>query len=73
MEGSHAPRFLRNVWVGAAAVVVPLVANAQHGAEDVGVQMRNVDFHVDRSIVLHIGYLRGELQPTSPEHSPYFD
>ena len=35
--------------------------------------MRNVDFHVDSSSVLHISYLRGELQPTSPDHSPYFD
>ena len=39
----------------------------------VQVQMRHVDFHVDSSIVLKIESLRGELQPTSPEHSPYFD
>jgi hypothetical protein len=66
------PGRFRNLWVGAAALVVPLVAKAQHRG-DVGVQMRNVDFHVDRSIVLHIDYLRGELQPTSSEHAPYFD
>jgi hypothetical protein len=36
-------------------------------------QMRHTDFHVDSTIVLHIDFLRGELQPTSPEHSPYFD
>jgi hypothetical protein len=35
--------------------------------------MRQVDYHVDSTIVLRIGFLRGELQPTSPEHSPYFD
>src|SRR3954463_10901752 len=35
--------------------------------------MRHIDFHVDSSIVLKIESLRGELQPTSPEHSPYFD
>ncbi|MFL5404028.1 MAG: hypothetical protein ACJ8BF_14590 [Gemmatimonadales bacterium] len=42
-------------------------------ARDVAVQMRHVDFHVDSSIVLHLDYLRGALEPTSPDHSPYFD
>jgi hypothetical protein len=56
-----------------AFLVAPLHAAAQHQAENVGVQMRGVDFHVDSSIVLHISYLRGELRPTSPDHSPYFD
>jgi hypothetical protein len=40
---------------------------------DVAVQMRHVDFHIDSSIVLQVDYLRGALQPTSLEHSPYFD
>lgn len=35
--------------------------------------MRHTDFHVDSSIVLRIRFLRGELRPTKPEHSPYFD
>ena len=35
--------------------------------------MKNTDFHVDSSIVLRIQFLRGELRPTSAEHSPYFD
>ncbi len=35
--------------------------------------MRHVDFHVDSSIILRIDYLRGELQPTSPDRPPYFD
>ena len=35
--------------------------------------MQHVDFHVDSSIVLRIGYLRGALQPVSPDHTPYFD
>jgi hypothetical protein len=39
----------------------------------VQVQMRHTDFHVDSSIVLRIDFLRGELRPTSSEHSPYFD
>src|SRR3954452_25424370 len=42
-------------------------------AKNVEVQMQHVDFHVDSSIVLRIGYLRGALQPVSPDHSPYFD
>jgi hypothetical protein len=67
------PGRFRNLWVGTAALMLPVVARAQQRAEDVGLQMRNVDFHVDSSIVLHIGYLRGELQPTNPEHAPYFD
>jgi hypothetical protein len=49
-----------------------LLAQGERG-RDVAVQMRHVDFHVDSSIVLHVDYLRGALEPTSPEHSPYFD
>jgi hypothetical protein len=45
----------------------------RYQAENVAVQMQHVDFHVDSSIVLRIQFLRGELQPTSAEHSPYFD
>jgi hypothetical protein len=40
---------------------------------DIAVQMRHVDYHIDSSIVMRIGFLRGKLQPTSPEHPPYFD
>jgi hypothetical protein len=39
----------------------------------VQVQMRHTDFHVDSNIVLRIAFLRGELRPTEPDHSPYFD
>ncbi len=35
--------------------------------------MQHVDFHVDSSIIMHIGYLRGALQPVSQDQSPYFD
>jgi len=53
---------------------LPINAPAQKpAASAVQVQMRHVDFHVDSSIVLRIEFLRGELRPTSPEHSPYFD
>jgi hypothetical protein len=54
-------------------LALPVTALAQQEAQDVAVQMRHVDFHVDSTIVLHIDYLRGELRPTSPQHSPYFD
>jgi hypothetical protein len=55
-------------------LLAPAVLRAQGQKDkDVAVQMRHVDFHVDSSIVLRIEYLRGQLQPTSPEHSPYFD
>jgi hypothetical protein len=57
----------------AFCLTAPLDASAQQHADSVAVQMQHVDFHVDSSIVLHIAYLRGELQPTSPEHAPYFD
>ncbi|MEA2712499.1 MAG: hypothetical protein QOK27_460 [Gemmatimonadales bacterium] len=59
--------------LAAAWLALPVTALAQQGAQDVAVQMRHVDFHVDSTIVLHIDYLRGELRPTSPQHSPYFD
>jgi hypothetical protein len=49
-----------------------LLAQRDRG-RDVAVQMRHVDFHVDSSIVMRIDFLRGELQPTSAEHPPYFD
>lgn len=66
-------RGVNSLAIAALALVAPLDVPAQERGEDVGVQMRNVDFHIDSSIVLQIGYLRGELKRTSPEHSPYFD
>src|SRR3954468_13085304 len=56
------------------AAALPSSAAAQKPeSAPVQVQMRHTDFHVDSSIVLHIDFLRGELRPTSAEHSPYFD
>jgi hypothetical protein len=66
---SHATR----LWLVVFSVLPPLEAAGQDSAGNVGVQMRHVDFHIDSTIVLHIGYLRGDLRPTSPRHSPYFD
>src|SRR3954464_7981079 len=64
-------------WVVAAllpgAALPPTAAAQKPEATPVQVQMRHTDFHVDSSIVLHIDFLRGELRPTSAEHSPYFD
>ncbi len=65
----HAQRFC----LVAFSALAPLEVSAQGPAENVGVQMGHVDFHVDSTIVLQISYLRGELRPTSPGHSPYFD
>jgi hypothetical protein len=68
------PGCARWFWVVVLQVFALPNAWAQRGeGRSVGVQMRHVDFHVDSSIVLHISYLRGELQPTSSEHPPYFD
>src|SRR4051812_25470024 len=64
-------------WMVAALLLrasLPSTAAAQKvEAAAVQVQMRHTDFHVDSTIVLHIDFLRGELRPTSAEHSPYFD
>ncbi len=35
--------------------------------------MRNVDFHVDPTIVLRIHHLRGELRRAAPEHPAFLD
>ena len=64
---------INRLCIVAFPLFAPHDALAQHQAENVAVQMRHVAFHVDSTIVLGIDYLRGELQPTSPEHSPYFD
>ena len=64
---------MKSRW-GIVLLLAPAVLRAQSANDkDVAVQMRHVDFHVDSSIVLSIEYLRGALQPTSPEHSPWFD
>jgi hypothetical protein len=39
----------------------------------VQVQMRNVAFHVDSTIVLDIQYARGQLRRVSPDRAPYLD
>src|SRR5512145_3372214 len=36
-------------------------------------EMRNVDYHVDESVVLKIHYLRGTLRSTRPNEPPWFD
>jgi hypothetical protein len=61
-------------WTVLLALAVPVAAGAQ-GAPDhvVQVQMRNVAFHVDSTIVLDIGYARGRLKRMAPDHPPYLD
>jgi hypothetical protein len=64
----------RQLGCGALLLTVGARARAQtEAAKNVEVQMQHVDFHVDSSIVLHIGYLRGALEPVSSDHSPFFD
>ncbi len=52
--------------------VIEARAQGAASAREVQTQMRNVDFHIDASIVLHVDYLRGALQPTSGG-APFFD
>lgn len=59
--------------VAIGMLLVPPRAGAQAAPTTVQVQMRNLAFHVDSTIVLDLRYLRGELRRTSPERSPYLD
>jgi hypothetical protein len=62
------------LWMLAAALAAPGRAAAQAGSEDpVQVQMRNVAFHVDSTIVLGIRFVRGELRRTEPGQAPWLD
>ena len=62
------------VWMAAVALAAPAGAAAQAApARTVQVQMRNVAFHVDTTIVLNLHYVRGELRRTDPEHAPFLD
>lgn len=42
-------------------------------AAAVRAEMRNVDYHVDPDILLHIRYLRGELVPSRDDKPPVFE
>ena len=62
------------VWMAAVALAAPAGAAAQAApARTVQVQMRNVAFHVDTTIVLNLHYVRGELRRTDSEHAPFLD
>jgi hypothetical protein len=55
-------------------LLAPLRLVAQESqSRNVSVQMRHVDYHVDSTIVMRIQFLRGDLEPTAPEHAPFFD
>ncbi len=61
-------------WVVGAAMAVPARGVAQAaGGTPVQVQMRNVAFHVDSTIVLGLRFLRGQLRRTAPGAAPYLD
>ena len=54
--------------------IVPPAAGAQGAApQPVQVQMRNVAFHVDSTIVMDIAYARGRLRRKVADQSPYLD
>jgi hypothetical protein len=56
------------------AAVLPAAGQAPAGTgRMVQVQMRNVAFHVDSTIVLDLQYARGRLRRAAPEHPPYLD
>lgn len=60
-------------WLTAGGVL-PTLADAQSAeTRTVQVQMRNVAFHVDSSVVLNIRYLRGELRRSKPDLPAYLD
>jgi hypothetical protein len=62
--GLEAVRMARS-WLAALAFGVPgTAAQAPADSQVVQAEMRNVDFHVDETIILRIGYLRGQLVPT---------
>jgi hypothetical protein len=50
-----------------------LLAQAPPSRPNVQAEMRNVDFHVDASIILRVQYLRGELLASAKGGVPYFD
>ncbi|HZI72657.1 MAG TPA: hypothetical protein VFD73_01250 [Gemmatimonadales bacterium] len=60
-------------WAAFFLLSPPPLAAQGSDTRNVAVQMRHVDFHVDSTIVLRIEFLRGDLEPTSPDHAPYFD
>ncbi len=60
----------------AGAIVVALAAGTTSAAAQqppVETVMREVDFHVDSTLIMHIDYLRGQLIATRPTQPPSFD
>ena len=61
-------------WCILVAVISPAVAEAQAPAPHlVQVQMRNVAFHIDSTIVMDITYARGWLRRRVADEAPYLD
>jgi hypothetical protein len=62
------------LWVGAVALAGPVRGAAQAAsAGAVQVQMRNLGFHLDSTIVLDLRFVRGELRRSDPAHAPFLD
>jgi hypothetical protein len=67
-------RHIGTLWVGVVALAGPVRGAAQgEPAGAVQVQMRNLGFHLDSTIVLDLRFVRGELRRRDPAHAPYLD
>ncbi|MGH7522860.1 MAG: hypothetical protein ACREK8_00970 [Gemmatimonadales bacterium] len=66
----------RSIWgliaAALAAAAVPGTGGAQQPIR-VETAMRNVDYHIDATLIMHIGYLRGRLVGTRAGQPPWFD
>ncbi len=67
------PRWTVLGWLTLASVAEELRAQLPDSRNQVQAQMRNVDFHIDASVILHIDFLRGSLAPSKPGGVPFFD
>lgn len=66
----------RPTWGLIAALLAPFAVPHAGGAQQairVETAMRNVDYHIDATLVMHIDYLRGRLVGTHPGQPPWFD
>jgi hypothetical protein len=62
------------IWTVPLAIALPAPVLAQAATDHpVQVQMRNVAFHVDSTIVLDIAYARGSLRRVAADHPPFLD
>jgi len=62
------------MWSTVLVIALAARVDAQAAPDHlVQVQMRNVAFHVDSTIVLNIAYARGKLRRMNADHAPFLD